>query len=88
LWKEAADACSEQAEHVLAACASEDFPVAVRALTEAHGQVPRPAAALRACAPALAALQGNRKPNRGARRRGGKKWPAASIASIPGIIEP
>ena len=53
LWKEAADTWCEQYKQALAACASEDFPLAVRALTEAHGVVPRPAAALRMCAPFL-----------------------------------
>lgn len=47
LWKEAADTWDGDA--ALAACASGDFPLAVRSLTQAHGVVPRPAAALRMC---------------------------------------
>lgn len=45
LWKEAADTWDGEA--ALAACASADFPLAARSLTQAHGVVPRPAAVLK-----------------------------------------
>lgn len=58
LWKEAADTWGGEA--ALAACASADFPMAVRSLTQAQGVVPRPAAVLKCLRrQALAASQGN-----------------------------